>query len=91
MELRTLVLFSYFYPLNQNLFNMSDYQDTDRFKMFNTPETMSSLAAKYNVSLTTFKKWIKPIQHEIVIEPKNPFKPADLKKIIDFLGEYNVG
>ncbi len=62
-----------------------------RFKPFNQPENLSSLAAKYEVSLHTFKKWLKPIQYKINLKPKKIFTPAELKIIIEFLGEYNVG
>ena len=60
----------------------------DRFQKFNQPETLTSLAAKYKVSLTTFRKWIKPIEHELKISHKKPFTPVELKVIIWFLGEY---
>ena len=51
---------------------------------------MTSLAAKYQVSLGTFRKWIKPIQAKLNISHKKPFTPAELKMILEFLGEYNV-
>ena len=50
---------------------------------------MTSLAAKYRVSYHTFRKWIKPLENQINISPRMTFTPADLKIIINFLGEYN--
>lgn len=68
---------------------VNKHDSTERFKKFNQPETITSLAAKYNVSRVTFRKWIKPIEHKLEIKHKKPFTPAELKIIIDFLGEYN--
>ena len=52
------------------------------------PETLTSLAAKYNVSLKTFKKWIKPIEHKLTIAHRKPFTPSEIWKIVEFLGEF---
>ncbi len=62
----------------------------NRFKQFNQPENLSSLAAKYEVSLHTFKNWLEPIQDKINLKLKKIFTPAELRVIIEFLGEYNV-
>ncbi|MFC2111039.1 hypothetical protein ACFLQ5_01160 [Bacteroidota bacterium] len=62
----------------------------DRFHRFNKPETLTTLAAKYRVSLPTFKKWIKPIEHKLNITHKKTFTPAELQIIIEHLGEYEV-
>ena len=62
----------------------------DRFHKFNQPETITSLAAKYKVSLPTFNKWLKPIKHKLNMAHKKPFTPAELQIIIEHLGEYEV-
>ena len=53
-----------------------------------SPETMTSLAAKYDVSTTTFKKWLKPIESKLNRNHKLPFTPAQMEIIFDHLGEY---
>jgi transposase-like protein len=65
-------------------------QKTDRFKQFNKPETVTSLAAKYGVSQRTFRKWITPIEEELNITHRKIFTPIELNLIINFLGEYNL-
>ncbi|MBI9036088.1 MAG: hypothetical protein JEZ03_16630 [Bacteroidales bacterium] len=67
-----------------------DTNNTDNYSYYNQPETLTSLAAKYQVSLGTFRKWIKPIEYKLNIAHKKPFTPAELRIIIEFLGEYNV-
>lgn len=50
-------------------------------------ETITSLAAKYNVSRQTIYKWLKPIWHLLQrIEGCRTFTPAQVKKIYDHLG-----
>ena len=61
-----------------------------RFKPFNKPETLTSMAAKYKVTYETFRKWIKPIEKQINFSPRRTFTPAEVKMIIEFLGEYDV-
>ena len=63
-------------------------KNIEKIKKTYQPETLTSLAAKYNVSLKTFRKWIKSIEHELTIAHKKPFTPAEIKQIVDFLGEY---
>ena len=63
---------------------------TDSFQKFNKPETLTSLASKYEVSVKTFRKWIIPIEHKLNIEHKKPFTPIELRAIINFLGEYDI-
>ncbi len=53
-----------------------------------TPETLSSLAAKYGVSTQTFKKWIKEIEDSLGYHRKRPFTPVQIKMIFNFLGHY---
>jgi len=65
------------------LFDIDDW-----FKPYNKPENMTSLAAKYQVTLVTFKKWLKPIAGKISLARKKTFTPSELKVIIEFLGEY---
>lgn len=62
--------------------------NADKIKIYNQPESIKSLAAKYKVSYVTFRRWIKPIEHKLNMQHKKPFTPAELKIIIDFLGEY---
>lgn len=66
------------------------FDNDNWFKPFNKPETLTSLAAKYNVTYITFRKWVKPIQDKINFKRKRTFTPAELKVIIEFLGEYYV-
>jgi hypothetical protein len=62
----------------------------DRFQKYNQPETLGSLAAKYKVSTKTLKKWIKPIENQLNLDNHRIFTPAELKMIIEFLGEYSI-
>ena len=64
-------------------------KNTDKPKKTYQPENLTSLAAKYNVSLKTFRKWIKPIEHDLTIAHRKPFTPAEIKKIVDFIGDYD--
>ena len=41
-------------------------------------QTLTSLAAKYKVSVKTFRNWIKPIEHEITIAHRRPFSPLEI-------------
>ena len=54
-----------------------------------TPETLSSLAAKYDVTVKTFKRWIKDFDDELKRKRKVPFTPIQLEMIVDNLGPYN--
>ena len=63
-------------------------KNEDGKKNIYQPELLTSLAAKYNVTLVTFRKWIKPIEHKLSIKHKVPLTPTDMKIIIEFLGEY---
>ena len=54
-----------------------------------TPETLSSLAAKYDVTVKTFKRWINDLDDELKRKRKVPFTPVQLEMIIDHLGPYN--
>ena len=65
-----------------------NFDNDDWFKPYNKPETLTSLAAKYNVTYITFRKWVKPIMHKINFRPRRTFTPAELKVILEFLGEY---
>jgi len=69
---------------------MPDANSNTRFNRFNRPETVTSLAARYQVSPITLLRWLNPIKDKIVIGRRQPFSPAELKIIIDFLGEYNT-
>ena len=55
------------------------------------PETMTSLAAKYQISRVTLRKWLIPIENQINISPRRPFTPVEIKIIIEFLGDYDSG
>ncbi len=63
--------------------------NTTAQKINHVPETLTSLAAKYNVSLYTFRKWIAPIEDKIKPKRKKTFSPAELKIIFKHLGEYD--
>ena len=63
----------------------------ERFqKYFCKSETMSSLAAKYGVTRRTLYSWIRPIRDDLTPGFWSIIKPHDLRKIIDFLGEYDT-
>lgn len=63
----------------------------ERFqKHFNKPETVATLAAKYNVDPRTLRRWIKPIQDSLSPPPWRSIRPVDLKKILEFIGEYEL-
>ncbi|MBU1719829.1 MAG: DUF4248 domain-containing protein [Bacteroidetes bacterium] len=68
----------------------SQFDPDDWFRPFNKPETLSSLAAKYRVTYETFRKWLLPILDQVNFSPRRTFTPAEIKKIIDFLGEYEL-
>ena len=55
---------------------------------YNQPETMTSLAAKYQISRVTLRKWLIPIENQINISPRRPFTPVELKIITEFLGDF---
>jgi len=52
------------------------------------PETMSSLAAKYGVTLTTLKGWIDEAGLKVDHKRKRPLPPAKIKYIVDSLGPF---
>jgi len=52
------------------------------------PETMSSLAAKYGVSLPTLKGWLQDAGLKIDYRRKRPLTPAKIKLIVDSLGPF---
>ena len=64
--------------------------DDKRFKKFNQPENISTLAEKYQVSYHIFRQWLKPIEKKINLTHKKIFTPTELRIIIDHLGEYTI-
>jgi len=54
------------------------------------PETLSSLSAKYKVSTRTMKLWLEDMEPQIKIKHKMTFSPKELKRIYDYLGDYNT-
>lgn len=62
----------------------------DRFNLFNHPETILSLAARYRVDRRTMRNWIRPIEDLLIIRKGKTFTPRELRIILSFLGEYNL-
>ena len=62
----------------------------DGFDKFNMPETLTSLAAKYKITVKKFHKGIMPIEQKLNIGHKKTFTPNEIKIIIDYLGEYDT-
>lgn len=50
------------------------------------PYTSKQLALTYCVTVPTFKKWIKPIEHKLGEKMGNYFTISQVKQIIIFLG-----
>jgi transposase len=55
----------------------------------NTTKSMTNkeLASLYNVSTSTFKRWVKPFDDKIGKKTGWFFKPKQVKKIFELLGE----
>ncbi|OYT12222.1 MAG: hypothetical protein B6I18_01440 [Bacteroidetes bacterium 4572_112] len=57
-------------------------------KTYYSPENLSSLSAKYNVSNRTMKIWLEELYPDIIIKHKMTFSPRELEIIIEHLGSY---
>ncbi len=52
------------------------------------PETMTSLAGKYGVTLHTLRNWIKIAGINLDYRRKSPLTPAQIKLVVDKVGPF---
>ena len=45
------------------------------------------LASAYNLSTYTFRRWLKPISHELGEYVARSYNPKQVEKIVELLGE----
>lgn len=50
------------------------------------PMNLTQLARLYNVSIVTFRKWLKPFQEELNLTDSKIFNPKQIKIIFQNLG-----
>lgn len=51
------------------------------------PRTTKEMAGFYNINLCTFRKWLNPFRNEIGEKVGLYYRPAQVKKIIELLGD----
>jgi hypothetical protein len=53
------------------------------------PMTTKEIAATYQVNLCTFRKWLSPFKNKIGEKVGMYYKPAQVKTILEVLGDPN--